>query len=120
MSQARPKQWEPPADMDPECIDLCTAMNGWGAIRTTDSCCGHGKNPYRVFFMSESLEDLPPLLYYFDACHTGCPGWRVIVYTDCLMSSARFMLEGPVGEEAYAASKVIAKCIDGYFGDPDV
>src|SRR5208282_2528399 len=105
---------------DPECLDLCTAMNRLGGIRTTESCCGHGKSQYMVFFMLESLEDLPPLLYYVDSCHSGCPGWRVVVYTDCSMCPARFMLEGPTGEAAYADSKAIAKCIDAYIGDPGV
>ncbi len=108
------KEWAPPTDLDPQCLDLCTAMNKLPGIRTTDSCCGHGKSPYRVFFMPESLKVLPPLLFHVDSCHVKCQGWRVIVYTDCSMCPAHFMLEGPVGEQAYEDSKAIARAIEGF------
>ena len=53
-------------EMDPECVRLCDAMNALPVIRTTESCCGHGKSPYRIFFKVEDLTVLPRLLYYFD------------------------------------------------------
>lgn len=120
VGQSKPT-WVPPTDLDPECLDLCVAMNKLPGVRTTESCCGHADDlsrpysgPYMIFFMVDSLEALPPLLYYTDACHSGCVGWRVIVYTDCSMAPARFMLEGPKGKQAYQDSKEIAKCIEGY------
>ena len=42
-------QWVPPEDMDEECIALCVAMNKLPGISTIESCCGHGKYPYRDF-----------------------------------------------------------------------
>ena len=36
--------------MDKECIDLCVALNTLDDIHTTESCCGHCKEPYMIFF----------------------------------------------------------------------
>jgi hypothetical protein len=45
-----------PADLDPECRELCEALNLLPGITTTSSCCGHGREPYRVFFAADSLD----------------------------------------------------------------
>lgn len=102
----------PANEMDTECIALCDAMNRLSDIRTVESCCGHGERPYHIWFRPKSLDALPPLLYWFDACHCGRKGWRVEVYTDCAMSDASFMVEGPIG--AYADAEHIAGLIDKY------
>ena len=101
------ERWTPPADLDPEVLSLCRAMNAFAGIFTTQSCCGHGREPFRIWFMATSLEALPALLYWFDACHTGQYGWIVRVYTDCSADHATFMAEGPRG--GYEAAGVIAK-----------
>ena len=98
--------------IDKECVNLCLALNSMSGITTIESCSGHGKDPYRIWFMPSSLDDLPPVLYWFDACHSGCYGWKVIVYTDCGMSPARFMIEGPVS--AYDDAEKIARLIFDY------
>lgn len=36
------------------CARLCEAMNLLPGIQTTESCCGHGKSPFRVFFEMDS------------------------------------------------------------------
>lgn len=36
--------------MDPLCILLCDVLNSVSGIKTTESCCGHGKTPYRIWF----------------------------------------------------------------------
>ena len=92
--------------MDPEVVDLCAALNRLTGVTTVESCCGHGKETYCIWFQVERLEDLPSVPWFVDVCHSGQKGWRVIVSTDCCMSPASFMLEGPVG--AYESSKEIA------------
>jgi hypothetical protein len=37
-------------EMDPEVIDLCNALNDIPTLTTTESCCGHGTAPMRIFF----------------------------------------------------------------------
>jgi hypothetical protein len=95
--------------MDLECVKLCTAMNRLPGIETFESCCGHGDRPFKVWFFAESLEVLPALLYWFDACHSGVQGWRVYVTTDCAMSPAKFEAEGPIGD--YEGATKIAEAL---------
>ena len=99
-----------PTDMDRECIALCEAMNRLPGIETRNSCCGHNKYPYRIWFNARSLKALPRLLYWFDICHSGCPGWRVSVETDCAACPAFFVVEGPVGH--YEDAEKIAKLLE--------
>jgi len=36
--------------MDEECITLCDKLNSLSHVETTESCCGHCKEPYMIFF----------------------------------------------------------------------
>jgi hypothetical protein len=98
--------------MDPECIPICDAMNLLPGIHTVESCCGHGKSEFRVWFKADSLEVLPPFLYHTVPCHGAKSDWRVTVGTDCAMAPASFCLRGPVGD--YAGAAKIAALIQSY------
>lgn len=101
--------------MDTECLALCDAMNKMPGIQTVESCCGHGEEEFRIWFMAENLESLPALLYWFDGCHSGIYGWSVQVKTDCAMSPAFFSARSrSKGEMAYKEANVIADCIEEY------
>ena len=102
-------KWVTPEDLDPECYELCVAINELDGIKTTESCCGHGKTPFHVWFEAEAIADLDDLLYWFSWCHCGYRGWQVIVYTDCIKTGARFLIEGPVG--GYTEANTIAALI---------
>jgi len=95
--------------MDKECISLCKAINSISGLQTTESCCGHGDTPFRVWFTTEDLDALPDLLYWLNYCHSGCSGWQVTVTTDCVKSPVSFCIEGPVG--AYKEAEKIASLI---------
>lgn len=97
--------------LDPEVLALCEALNDLPGIRTTESCCGHGRHPYRIWFTARRLRNLPRLVYWFDGCHCGYYGWRVVAVTDCGMKPIAFMAEGPVGEEAYEQAAGIARAL---------
>ena len=86
-----------PDDMDAECILICDALNALPGIKTSESCCGHGERPHRIFFTSVLIEHLMPILRAADSS-----AWHVEV--DCAVSTstgfadiAIFMLEGPIG-----------------------
>lgn len=111
------KKWIPPKDIDNECVDICEAMNQLPGLYTIESCCGHGRTPYWIFFHLDEetpeglMNGLPILLYgmrhFKDDCHTS--KWRVDVHTDCVGDTATFTLEGPAGSEGVKESKEIAK-----------
>jgi hypothetical protein len=92
--------------IDKEVMSLCVALNRIPGVETVESCCGHGSSPYHIFFVVEDQEDLAPVCYYADPCHTGHKEWSVIARADCAMRHCAFLLEGPVG--AYEASEDIA------------
>lgn len=94
---------------DVESVALVDAMNMVPGIQTVESCCGHGEREFLIWFQTESLDDLPSLLYWFDSCHCGLRGWRVIAKTDCAMSPVTFMVEGPIGD--YEGADKIASLI---------
>ena len=104
-----------PDDLDPECRSLCDALNRLPGIQTIESCCGHGERPFLIFFIADSLESLPAALYYFDVCHCGFGGWRVVAITDCGMNPVKFMVEGPIG--AYDQAADIAERINKYVSE---
>lgn len=54
--------WAFPADLDPEVLLLCQAINELPGLMTVGSCCGHGRDPFHVYLIASSLDDLPPLL----------------------------------------------------------
>lgn len=104
------KDWNAPEDMDPECLDLCRALNRAPGIETIESCCGHGRSPYHIWFKAKNMKSLPLVLWAFDLCHCGIPGWYVLAKTDCAMSPVVFMVEGPLGD--YKGSRKIAALIE--------
>ena len=103
-----------PKNIDKECILLCDAMNKISGIMTLESCCGHKKTNFRIWFSVTNLDNLPQLLYWFDGCHCGFYGWRVLVSTDCGMSPVKFKVEGPKGgyEEANKIAELIIEDVE--------
>ena len=98
--------------LDPEVSQLVKAINRFPGIQTIDSCCGHGEHPFNISFIIDDLDALPPLLYWFDGCHTGYYGWEVIVTTDCAMMPVHFLAEGPAG--AYDEADNMARQMNDY------
>jgi hypothetical protein len=81
-----------PVGLDKECRPLYRAMNKMPGIQTIESCCGHGKDSYRIWFEVKSLKALPALVYWTMTCHVGFR-WTVTAVTDCGMCPIRFKLE---------------------------
>jgi hypothetical protein len=83
-----------PPNMDPTCIPLCDELNALPGLRTFESCEGHGKHPFRIFFTAEKIESLAPLL------ETLSNGWPWLVEAGWGNGAGRvyFMLEGPCGD----------------------
>jgi hypothetical protein len=66
--------------MDPECVQLCDALNALPGIRTFESCCGHGQHEFCVWFFADQVQSLLPLEqsinrweWTIKASHVDCP-----------------------------------------------
>src|SRR5437870_3675057 len=76
------KNWIAPEGLDEECLEICQAMNSLPGIITVESCCGHGTDPYRIFFRLDDetpdglfdglLDGLPALLYWMRHFKDDC------------------------------------------------
>lgn len=47
-----------PFDMDNECIDLCNLLNTLPGVTTFESCCGHCKRQYSIWFFCNNINTL--------------------------------------------------------------
>jgi len=101
--------------MDKEVINLCNAINEIEGLETIESCSGHGKDTFRIFFIVTRIKSLPILLYYLRHFGKDCHSpnvWRCVVYTDCAGAQATFCIESAdIGKKAYRQANRIAKCI---------
>lgn len=50
-----------PVDMDPECINLCNTLNSLPTVMTVESCCGHYKERFNIWFHCDSIPVLSRL-----------------------------------------------------------
>ena len=50
-----------PSDLDVECYDLCVALNKLPGLRTFESCCGHLKDVYSIWFFCDNIDTLSRL-----------------------------------------------------------
>lgn len=56
-------------NMDKECVELCNALNNIPYVTTFESCCGHGKDVFRIWFKCCQLPTNK-----FDACASPSAG----------------------------------------------
>lgn len=80
-----------PKDMDKECIQLCKKLNSLSNIKTTESCCGHLKEPYIIFFMCDDFIRLGKLFRCVNRNYSDGK-WRIEVDGGDTLPCYNFML----------------------------
>jgi len=98
-----------PVWLDKEVVPLVGAMNAMKGIVTVESCCGHGEDPFRIWFYAESVNTVRPL---FEEVSTR-RGWR-ITFEEHNSDGDRdyiFCLKGPKGVMAYPQAVELATAI---------
>jgi hypothetical protein len=98
---------------------LCEALNTLPGVRTYESCCGHGQEPYRIWLhVAQPHRNLFCLTYWcwLAERHNGVRGWalreRTINCTRDRLGRERpldLILEGHAGD--FAGAEQIAKAI---------
>lgn len=58
-------------NMDKECIQICDALNSISDVHTTECCCGHCKDRFRVFFTCNNPHSLAIIARVFDRRYIG-------------------------------------------------
>ena len=69
-------------NMDQECIAICNTLNALPDVKTTCSCCGHYKEPYRIWFNSVNPYSLAVIARVFDRRYSGTN----LVYRICMLT----------------------------------
>ena len=57
-----------PSDMDENCIPLCDAITALSGVRTTESCDGHGKEPFQLFLQVDTKIHPAVGLFFLTRC----------------------------------------------------
>lgn len=81
--------------MDAECIPLCDAMNSIKGIRTVESCCGHGKTSFDVWFKLDKkyFENLHIIARITCIRYGGFSNWTCTPYCDDIYKSNKLTFE---------------------------
>lgn len=84
-----------PADIDAECVDLCNCLNSLPTVMTTESCCGHCKRPFWVWFRCDSIPVLTRLGRAVS--HNYSDGiWEIVVDTNDVYPYGFFWLRSKI------------------------
>lgn len=107
---------------DKEVINLCLALNKFPEIKTTSSCCGHGKDPIRIWLQ---VENIPTLSVFGWAgcfrhwCWRG--NWNLLIDLsdpNCTGKHISLLLESTdMGQTAYEKAEKMAKGIEKFLSE---
>lgn len=109
-----------PENMDAECIPLCDALNQLQGVVTTESCCGHKKDNFRIWLKvdAEAVAKMLPFLAQLVATnYCGFPFWLRIEDTgdgDCVGPKGMLVLcfeSWNKGKRAYQDADALAEMV---------
>lgn len=114
------KIFELPENIDHACVSLVTKLNQIPGIETTESCCGHLRAPYMVFFQCNDFIQLGRLYRCVNRNYSD-GNWRI----ECCCSDTRpthgFMLRSngvfQTQDEMWNSVNALLKNID-YWQQP--
>lgn len=100
--------------LDPECVKLCVALNKLPGIRTTESCCGHGKEKFHIWFDVTDWNARGMILLARLTCnryYEFAQDWMIRLYHGD-QNPVSFLLEGSVGIDGDALADEIMAHIE--------
>lgn len=109
--------------IDPEVVRLCNAMNKVNGIRTCESCCGHGKHPFMIWFYAQRMSSLAKIAHAFLYFSERPRSWEIV--TDVPSGSGVnvfFVQSRATGDRAYRQANSIAEAIENWIetGNPNL
>jgi hypothetical protein len=98
--------------MDEQCIEICDAMNSIDGVETFESCSGHSKHTFRIFFTITNSRGVYAVLRANDPRYGG-PNWKCEASTtDIPKTCVCLCLESRcTGKKAYSEAKLISNNI---------
>jgi hypothetical protein len=101
-------------NMDRQCISLCNALNAIPGVSTYESCCGHNKHEFRIWFTTTNVNGLYVIARVLDPRYYYFPTWSCrLDGSDMPEYSPTFFLHSGShkGRRAYREAEKLAKCI---------
>lgn len=87
-------------NMDKECIKLCDILNSYQSIKTFESCCGHLKDRYSIWFFCNDIITVSRLGRCVD--HNYSDGkWELLVDSTDTHPTGVFWLRSKVPFQCY-------------------
>ena len=91
--------------MDQEIIELCDLINSYEGLQTFESCCGHGKDRIRIWFI---VDDMNAVSGFSKDIHDYRDFFIEYWHGDFILTSAN------EGELAYKQGRQLAKSFKDY------
>lgn len=105
-----------PSDIDPECIEICNLLNRLPGVKTTESCSGHGKGPFSVFFKCTNIDSLSRLgRTVFKTYSDG--NWEILVDSTDTDPTGQFWLRSKKFSPSPQSLRGLIKNINYWFHD---
>lgn len=80
-----------PEDMDTECIELCDILNSLPTVKTYESCCGHNKSNYIIFFTVTDWRSISFLARCIDSRYCDWQSnWILYAYNNDTPNQGKF------------------------------
>jgi hypothetical protein len=103
--------------VDIQCITILDAINSIPGLKTTNSCCGHGKNSFYTFISAEEPICFHPLLTVLRKAKEvwNCGIWHIELIgqrNDEPRNPANLLYSETMGEQAYKEANTIAMIIN--------
>lgn len=95
--------------LDKECEKLVKTLNEMDDIATVESCCGHLKEPYRIWFLSNSFSAIGILYRSVDRRYSDGK-WRIEVGCSDMIPTNGFCL---TSVEPFISDSDMEESVDG-------
>lgn len=100
-----------PEFIDEQCIPLFYALNSLPGLRTFESCCGHGKAPFSMWFRCDNIDTLSRLGRAVGKNYSD-NNWEIVVDTADIEPRGCFWLRTKTVLESDELNDSIAKLVE--------
>lgn len=100
-----------PLDMDEECIEICNTLNRLPDTETYESCQGHGKHAFWIFFKCTNINVLTRLGRAVDRRYSD-GNWEILVDDTDVKPKGRFWLRAKCQYDISTIEKSVKELCD--------
>ena len=117
-SHWKPSEKKYDGNMDKECIKLCDILNSIPSIDTFESCCGHLKNRYSIWFFCNDIITISRLGRCVERNYSD-GGWELLVDSTDTQPTGVFWLRSKIPFQSYdemeKSVNELCNCIQYWF-----